>query len=183
MSKTRAAGVLGVLTLCGLLVLTSLAVAAGEPFFRQLQAAFRLGCVEKAPDTVQGDKSLFREVCFLLVDALDDQTLRALLNLTVPVDVVPDALVDVLGDRLPKDCDKCVIAVGELESFLGANGTASDLQDALNVDCATRFKTPTDAARCEQIVGHLEIGVAISFLLTNFPPGILCQELDRCPVP
>jgi hypothetical protein len=162
MSKARAAGILGALVLCGLLVLSSLAVAGGDPFFAMVKDAFQRACSEQATDP---------EACLFVVRALP--ILAQLL----------DAFKETLGLQAGMTCDECVQVVQDFEIILAANGTVQDIADALAVGCGERFRDPARADECRQRVDALTISAPIDVFLGNFPPLTACRALKFCPLP
>jgi len=72
--------------------------------------------------------------------------------------------------------------VTDIEIVLATNGTAQGLQEVLAAACEKRYSKPADIAQCFTVAGALQLPASIDFLLTNFPPLILCQELKICPL-
>jgi hypothetical protein len=191
MSTARAAGVLGALILCGLLLLSSLALASKDTFFATIQGALLWACSQQAAERSGDDAVVFLKACNYVVRALRGVTS------TSPEDVA-QALFEGLGKNphfevpCPEGeecvtpttrCDRCVQAVQNLEIVLAANNTVEDIQDALQAACDKRFSDPAEASQCLQVVNDLPLPAAVDFMLGNFPPLVACQELKACPLP
>ena len=197
MRKPKAAAILGVLILCGLVVLgvgirpqnttsslfhhwTSVAIAAGDTYFAKLQGAFTRACSDEA--ALVGIPDFF-DVCALVVHAL-----KSLTPSSTP-EQVAEAIVGQIGKELEASsqgstdaCAECVSFVQDIEIFLAANGTVEGLDEALVAACEKRFSKPAEANQCRTIVGALQIPAAVDLLLSDFPPHILCQQLKICPL-
>jgi hypothetical protein len=194
MSKAKAAALVGALSLCGLVVLTSLAVAAGRPALTKLHGAFISGCAKEAAHTPivlpdGGDpREAFFDACFLLVRALkvvspsnSDFVERFLAAFVAEIANSLDDLAKTFDLTPTGDpCDDCVIVVQEFESFLAANATVPSIALALQAGCEKRFLNPTEADECRQIVET--VPVLVDLLLSNFPPLVLCRQLNICPL-
>jgi hypothetical protein len=197
MSKRRAAAVLGVLVLTGLLFLSGLAVAGGGPrfkdpylgYFTKLQGAFRHACWERAKsdDLLSGEPRLFLDACLFIVRALKPLTPIQVLNITTAEDELREAFLDAFAKDTPglrrrSTCDECVEAVSDLEAFLATNGTSLDIEAALSEGCDDRFFYHLQkAAECRRLIGRLP--QLIDFALADLPPVTVCQELKFCPAP
>jgi hypothetical protein len=191
MSKPRAAGILAALILGGLFLLSTLAVAAGDPlrgYFAKLEGAFRAGCREVA--SIDRDEQRIGEEAFLTTCLF---TVRLLKPLTPPLvfnansDDFQEALLVAFQKKVPGlgrrvTCDECVQTVLNFEQDLLANNTATDILDALVAGCEERFSDdPAKADECRQFVAP--VSDLIPFVVTNVPPGIVCQQLNFCPLP
>ena len=204
MSKAKAAGILGALTVCGLLVLVTLAVAAGDPadsrYFAMLQSIFLSACLEQA---VRGDlgtvpeddlraslsaRAAFFEACAFIVRTLKPLTPAQLqqLNATRPDDEVRDAALDAAKKTVlhkHMTCDACVQAVRDLERTLFLNTTASDIEDALAEGCERRFFfSPAKADQCLDFTLP-PIPDLTHAAVRSLPPTGVCEELRFCPLP
>jgi hypothetical protein len=92
-------------------------------------------------------------------------------------------VIDALFGKAPKDCDECIQFVSDIEANLAANGTASDLEQALVLGCDRRFSDPAEAAQCRQtVVGKTGLPTLIDSLLAKFPPETACLVLNACPL-
>jgi hypothetical protein len=196
MSKGRAAVVLGVLVLTGLLFLSGLAVAGGghrfkdsQPgYFAKLQGVFRYACWERAKsdDLLTDEPRAFLGACLFFVRVLKPLTPAQVLTNT-ELDEVREAFLDAFAKETPglgrrSTCDECVQAVSDLEAFLATNGTARDIEAALSEGCDDRFfHHPKKAAECRKLIG--QVPLLIDFALAELPPEIACEELKFCPVP
>jgi hypothetical protein len=198
MSKTRAAGVLGALIFSGLLLLSTLAVAAGDPFhsryFAKLQLAFVGACLKAAargdvtiPDNASPSVELvarlaFLQACSFVVTALKPLTPAELADLDEAArEAALDAFRKTVLFRKNMTCDACVMAVADFEVLLATNSTPVDTLDALGMGCDKRFSNSTQADQCRDFIGPLP--TLIDFILANLPPVTACQELDFCPLP
>ena len=188
MSKARAAGVLGALILCGLLFLSSFAVAAKNSYFAALQGAFTRGCMLVTQDAQVGE-DVFLEGCLLVVRAL-----RALPTFNNTPDDIAQALLtevqtfqrdEVVRARTepgrPDECLQCVQTVQEFEAFLAANNTVADIEEAVSIGCARRFSDPVKLDQCLTIATNDVFAIAVDRFLAEFPPLTACRALNVCP--
>jgi hypothetical protein len=192
----RAVGVLGALILCGLLALTSLAVAAGNDFVKHLLQGFRQGCVAESNHDLADnlDKDVFRGACTFVVDGLSRLPLADLVNRTfneADLEDLADALAALANESLPasppdnpfSECEACIVLVADFEAALQANNSHQTIERAFAGSCETRFKRPVDVDRCRRIVDNLSTPNTIDELVINFPPLAICRGLSRCPLP
>jgi hypothetical protein len=177
MSKTKALGILAAMLLCGVILLSTLAVAAGDPYFSVLQGPFLRGCAEQAGLRSGEQAKAFMEACRFVVHAL-----RGLTPFNITAEEFQDALVDEILSRTPGNCDKCIQVIGDLEAALATNQTAQNIDDALVAGCERRFSDPAEADQCRQIVGDLLTPQTIDFVLANFPPLTACRAANSCPL-
>jgi hypothetical protein len=190
MSNAKAAALVGALIFCGLFVLTSVAVAARDPYFAKLQGAFTRGCAEQATLAPVDAQDLFFDACSLIVHALKrlspsnisaDRFAAAFLAeiATAFEDLAEDVFV---GATPPQDpCEQCVTVVQELETLLAATDTVPSIEAALVAGCEKRFSDLNQADQCRQLVGQLPSFVDL--VLSNFPPLIACREINFCAAP
>jgi hypothetical protein len=185
MSKARAAGVLGALILCGLLFLSSLAVAGRDPYFAKLQGAFRRACSELAESgglRTNIDADAFLDACLFVVEALK---LLPIPPLNATLEETEEAFLEAVWKKTPdlrgsSTCDECILAALDLEVNLAANNTIEDIRDALVVGCGERFSDSAEAAQCGRFVAA--VPRLVDFFFANFPPLIACRELNFCPL-
>ena len=197
MRKPRAAAILGVLILCGLVVLgfgirpknttssllhhwTSVAIAAGDTYFAKLQGAFTRACSDEAALTGIPD---FFDACALVAHAL-----KRVAPFSSP-EQVAEAIVgqtrkefEASSQGSTDACEECVQFAQDLETTLATNGTVQGIEEALAAACEKRFSKPAEAAQCRTIVGALQIPPSVDLLLSDFPPLILCRQLKICPL-
>jgi hypothetical protein len=180
MSKARAVGILAVMILCGVILLSTLAVAAGDPSFATLQGPFLQGCAEQAAirdDPFFAGGKAFHEACRFVVRAL-----RHLAAFNATTEEIQEAFADELLSRTPANCDKCLQTVGDLETTLATNNTDRHIVDALVAGCERRFSDPAEADQCRQAIANLQLPFLFDFLLTNHPPLDACREAQSCPL-
>lgn len=83
--------------------------------------------------------------------------------------------------RLPRgerNCDGCIEAVSDVESFLATNGTSQALETMIADGC-TRFRTPELIQECQGLASF--VPQAIDKVLANIPPVTACSSGDRRP--
>ena len=176
MRKLKAAAILGVLILCGLVILTSLAIAARDPYFAKLTGAFTRGCLDVAAVLPGG--SAFFDVCTLVARAV-----KSLTPSSINVDVVVTAIGDEIGKEMDaSNCAECFQFVQDFETTLSVNGTVQGIEDALKAGCEKRFSVPAQADECRALVDQMQIPASVDMLLSDFPPLILCRQLKLCPL-
>lgn len=177
MSKARAAGVLGSLMLCGLLFLSSLAVAGGDNYFAKLKGTFLRACSKQASE-LQTDigAHAFREACSFVVRVLENLPSNPNPEETETQEAFLDAL-----KNTGETCDQCVAAVGDLQTSLAANNTAQDIEDALAAGCEKRFSDTAEADQCRQNVDAVNVPLMVNFFTSDLPPLVACRELTLCP--
>ena len=193
MSKPRAAAILGILILCGLVVLsvaivpgdrvgvpTSVAIAAGDPYFARLTGAFTRGCSDVAA-VLPGVDDFF-DICALVARAVKNLTPSSISN-QQEGEVVAPAIIDRLGKELDaSSCAECVQLVQDFETTLATNNTVQGLEEALKAGCEKRFSSPAQADRCRELVAKMQLPASVDLILSDFPPLIMCRELKLCPL-
>jgi hypothetical protein len=191
--RRKAAAVLGVLILCGFIVLagglgskattsslfpqlTSEAIAATGSFFAKLQGAILRGCSD-----VFAGGDLF-DACALFAGAVKSLTPSS------TVEEFGTALVDEIGKEAKANskgegsaCDECSQFVFDIEAALDTNGTVEGIQEALTLACERRLSDPAQLDQCFQLVA--QIPAAVNFTLNNFSPDVICQQVKLCPLP
>jgi hypothetical protein len=189
MSKARAAGILGMLVVCGLVFVSSLALAGSDPYFKKLQGAFRQACGEKA----ESDNRLslvwdgtpaaqFEDACVFLVDFL--KTLGQFTPPFVSNETLRDAVADAVKHRPhgPSDltkCDQCIQTILDIDLTLGLNNTVRDIRDALVSACEESF---SELAQVQQCVGLVSQLPGLADLVISIPPTFSCQLAKACPI-
>jgi len=189
MRKRKAAAILVVMILCGLVVVgsgirlrkaspsllehvTSVAMAATDSLFAKLQGAFTGACSDVA--ALSNDPEFF-DACAIVV--------RAFKSTDPAVGIVREIgkeLEDSDSQGAQNACDACVQFVTEIEIELATNGTAIAIQEAMAAVCENgRLTNPADVDRCRAAAANSP--TTIDNFLTDFPPLITCQQLKICP--
>jgi hypothetical protein len=155
MRKLKGVGVLGGLILAGFLLLANFP-AAGE----SIQKICNQGLVNVS------ERNACQFVISVLLDVGD-------LNQTVL-----DALQDVLKLGSKTSCLDCIAKVQDLEATLGANGTAEDIINAVDLACE-RFDHSLSLL-CANETAIQAIPQLIDNILGNFAPVATCIDLGFC---
>lgn len=197
MSKARAAGILGALTVCGLLFLATLAVASGDPansrYYAMLQGVFFRACFAEAAseepsfatDPDFRARVAFFQACVFIVRTLRPLMPSQVLNATVGEEVVEAALEAMAQTVLHRrmTCDACVLAVSDFEATLSTNATVAGIGAAFTQGCEERFFfSSAKADQCLQFAVS-PIPEFVDDVVANLPPLTACQELKFCPAP
>jgi hypothetical protein len=186
MSKARAAGVMGVVILCGLLVLsTGLTVASTDAYFATVHGAFKRACSEHALLQTGIEAEAFSEACVFMA-----RVLKNLSPTSVPTEEqITQAALDAF--RVPRDCAECVEVIGDLELALVAQAgppphisTVQEIiEEALAAGCDQRFSDPAKATQCRDFVAAANVLSLVDLILEQLPPVTACRELKVCPLP
>jgi hypothetical protein len=176
MSKLKGAGILGAIVLAGVILLTTFSVREAIGDFLVLSDPR----IEQACSTT----GLNSEVCLIVAGWLQRVGSYVIAGEAVPPAQLQKAVKlfqqPIRQCKTPcagfGACDKCVLVVTELELQLAANGTAANIEDALDTAC--EGLDPTLTQQCLDQVANVPL--LIDFILTFEPPVTACQTLGYC---